>query len=194
MFSWLGGWELTLQPSTRDVPGSISGSGKQFRVAFCFVDVVFILFVQNALHVFTQIWHFLFEVNSFSVLIILQNVWLVIRVWRYWPSIFNTSIPTTRVVLHMYNISSPLSYRLFWLNECRPSNLIINLSAVDSTVNALCYLSSGAFVWFPTQTGLLWHIRLWVDCSITRTWIMITVMGCGQTKLGNASVNITSFS
>jgi len=86
MFSWLGGWEITLQIAVWEVPGSIPGSGKAFIVPYLFVVVVvvvvvFLFYFLSKKYYLQNILQFIFAMlNSLSTLALVQNVWLIIRV------------------------------------------------------------------------------------------------------------------
>jgi len=86
--SWLGGRKVTLQTVVQEVLGSIPGSGKGFMLAFLFRwCCVFTFCPKNTLFV-TQLCSFFCKVNLFVILNILQNLWPIIRVKRYRPSVF----------------------------------------------------------------------------------------------------------
>jgi len=69
-FSWLGGAVVTHLHWVQEVPGSIPGFYVWF---FCFVVVVFLLFVQKHIFVFCN-------VNLFRILNILQDLRPIMRV------------------------------------------------------------------------------------------------------------------
>ena len=85
--SWLGGAVVTHPLSVQEVPGSIPGSGKGFCLIFSIVVVVFLLFVQKHL-IFTKFCNSFFNIYLFSILNILTDLWPIIKVQRYRPSIF----------------------------------------------------------------------------------------------------------
>jgi len=87
--SWLGGSVVTHPLWMQEVPGSIPGSGKDFYVwFFVLLLLCFYFFVQNTLFIAKYRKSF-YNVNLFSILNILQDLWPIIRVKRYRPSIFN---------------------------------------------------------------------------------------------------------
>jgi len=88
ILSWLGGAVVTHPLWVQEVLGSIIGS---LCLIFCIVVVVFLLFLsQNALFI-SKYCNSFYNVNLFSILIVLQDLWPIIRVKRYRPSIFNFS-------------------------------------------------------------------------------------------------------
>jgi len=88
--SWLGGAVVTHPLWVQELPGSIPSSGKGFYVwFFCFVVDVFLLVLsKNSLFV-TKVCNSFYNLNLFIILKKLQDLWSIIRVWRYRPSIFN---------------------------------------------------------------------------------------------------------
>jgi len=78
MFSWLGGREVTLKTAVQEVPGSVPDYGMDCYVCF-FVFLLFCVFLcpKSIIYIYFAI-HFC-NVNSFSIRIILQNVWSIIR-------------------------------------------------------------------------------------------------------------------
>ena len=94
LVSWLGGAVVTHPLWVQEVMGSIPGSGKGFYVWF-FVLLLFCFyfFVKNTLFV-TKVCNSFYNVNLFSILYILQDLWPIIRVKRYRPSIFNNISPS----------------------------------------------------------------------------------------------------
>jgi len=73
-FSWLGGAVVTNPLRVQEVPRSIPGSGKGFYVwIFCFVVVVFLLFVQTHIICY-KICDSFCTVNLISILNILQDL------------------------------------------------------------------------------------------------------------------------
>jgi len=111
--SWLGGAVVTHVLWVQEVRGSIPGSGKGFHVSFlCFVD--FTLLSKNTF--FVKIFcNSSCNVNLFSILNILQDLWPIIRVYRYRPSIFKKlCIVFNILVLYIYIF-------VFWthaINNC----------------------------------------------------------------------------
>jgi len=79
--SWLGGVVVTHPLWVQEVPGSIPGSGKGFYVSFFFelLLLCFYFFVKNTLFV-TKVCNFFYNVNLFTLLNILQDLWPIIRV------------------------------------------------------------------------------------------------------------------
>jgi len=79
MSSWLGGSVVSHPLGVHDVPGSIPGSGKGFYVwFFVLLLLCFYFFVQNTLFV-TKVCNSLYNVYLFSILNILEDLWLIIR-------------------------------------------------------------------------------------------------------------------
>ena len=77
---------------TQEVPGSIPGSGKGFYVwIFVLLLLCFYFFCQNTSFV-TKVCNSCYNVNLFSILNMLQDLWPAIRVYRYRPSIFKILI------------------------------------------------------------------------------------------------------
>ena len=92
--SWLGGTGVTHPLSVKEVPGLNPGSGKGFNVSlFALLLLWFYFFVKNTLFV-TKVCNSFYNVNVFSMLNILQDLWPIIRVKRYRPSIFNVQQAT----------------------------------------------------------------------------------------------------
>ena len=89
--SWLAGAVVTHPLWMQDVPGSIAGSGKGFGVwFFCFYCCCYCVFYFLSESIFvTTFCNSLCNVNSLSLLNTLPNMWPVIRVSRYRPSIIN---------------------------------------------------------------------------------------------------------
>ena len=89
-------WDLKVTHRTAvwDVPGS--SKGFMFAFLFCLVVdvVVFLLYVHNI--IFMKFCNSFCDVHSFSILNKLQNVWPIIRISRYRPSIRNIFIFTKR--------------------------------------------------------------------------------------------------
>ena len=78
--SWLGGAVVTHPLWVQEVSGSIPGSGNGFYISFflccCFV---FIFLSKNTLFV-TKVCNSFYNVNFFSILNILQDLWPILRV------------------------------------------------------------------------------------------------------------------
>ena len=87
--SWIGGVEVTHLLWVQDFPVSIPGSGKGFYVWFIFVLLLlcFYFLSQNTLFI-TKICNSFHNINLFSILNILQDVWPIIGVLIYRSSIF----------------------------------------------------------------------------------------------------------
>ena len=78
--SWLGGAVVTHPLWVQAVPGSYPGSGKGFYVSFFAVLLLCFYFsVKNTIFV-TKICNSFYNVNLFSILSILQDLWPIIRV------------------------------------------------------------------------------------------------------------------
>ena len=91
ILSWLGGAVVTHPLWVQDVPGSIPGSGKGFYVwIFVLLLLCFYFFVQNTLFI-GKYYNSFYNVNLFSILNVLQDLWPIIRVKRYRPSIFKST-------------------------------------------------------------------------------------------------------
>ena len=91
--SWLGGVVVThplwVQLWVQEVLGSIPAPGKGFYVWFSVSLLLCFYFLSiNTLFV-TKFCKSFCNVNLFSILNILPDLWLIIRVKRYRPSIFN---------------------------------------------------------------------------------------------------------
>jgi len=88
ILSWLGGAVVTHPLWVLEVPRSIPGSGKGFYVwFFVLLLLCFYFFVQNTLFI-AKYCNSFYNVNLFSILNVLQDLWPIIRVKRYRPSIF----------------------------------------------------------------------------------------------------------
>jgi len=98
--SWLGGAVVTHPLWVQEVPDSIHSSGKGFYVG-CLVLLLlcFYFLFKNTLFV-TKFCNSFFNVYLFSILNILTDLWLIIRVQKYRPIIFN------RLILKL-NMSAP---------------------------------------------------------------------------------------
>jgi len=95
--SWLGGAVVTHSLWVQEVPGSIPSSGKGFYVWF-FVLLLLCcyFFVKNTLFV-TKVCNFFYNINLFSILKIFQELWPIIRVYRYRPSIFKNNLNDVKI-------------------------------------------------------------------------------------------------
>jgi len=110
-FNLLGGRVVTHPTWVREVPSSIPGLSMLFMF-----DFVFLLFCQNTLFV-TKICNFFCNVNSISILNILEFFWPILRVSIYRPSIFNqTKLNLIQIMIYkkfnnvkLYQIYSPKS-------------------------------------------------------------------------------------
>jgi len=88
-FSWLGGAVVTHPLWVQEVPGSIPGSSKGFYVWFLVLLLLCFYFLSKNTLFVTKFCNSFYNVNLLSILNILQDLWPIIRVWRYRPSIFN---------------------------------------------------------------------------------------------------------
>jgi len=92
ILSWLGGAVVTHPLWVQEVPCLVPGSGKGFYVwFFVLLLLCFNFFVQNTLFI-TKVCNSSYNINLFSILNILQDLWPIIRVLRYRPSIFKWNI------------------------------------------------------------------------------------------------------
>jgi len=108
ILSWLGGAVVTHPLWVYEVPGSNPGSGKGFYVWFFeLLLLCFYFFVQNTLFV-AKYCNSFYTVNLFSILNVLQDLWPIIRVKRYRPSIFNYN----KCMFVLLNLESTVVY---WL-------------------------------------------------------------------------------
>jgi len=90
ILSWLGGAVVTHPLWLQEVPGSIPDSVKGFNVwffLFC-CCCVFTFLSKNTLFI-AKYCNSFYNVNLISILNVLQDLWPIIRVKRYRPSIFN---------------------------------------------------------------------------------------------------------
>jgi len=79
--SWLGDAVVTHPLWVQEFPGSIPGSAKGFYVwFFVFVVIVFLLFLSKNTLFVTKVCISLYNVNLFSILNILEDLWLIIRI------------------------------------------------------------------------------------------------------------------
>jgi len=78
--SWLGGAVVTHPLWVQEVPGSIPGSGKGFYVWFFVLLLLCFYFLSKNTLVVTKVCNSLYNVNLFSILNILEDLWLIIRV------------------------------------------------------------------------------------------------------------------
>ena len=74
----------------QDAPGSIPGSGKGFYVWFLVLLLLCFYFFIQKHSIYRKILHSFYKFNLFSILNVLQDLWPIIRVKRYRPSIFNS--------------------------------------------------------------------------------------------------------
>jgi len=86
--SWLRGAVVTHPLWVQEIPGSIPGSSKGFYVLFFICCCVFIRFCPKKTVIVSKVCSFFYNNNLFSRLNILQDLWPIIRVLRYRPSIF----------------------------------------------------------------------------------------------------------
>ena len=84
ILSWLGGAVVTHPLWVQEVPGSIC-------LIFCIVVVVFTFLSQNTVFI-AKYCNSFYNVNLFSILNVLQDLWPTIKVKRYRPSIFNEKL------------------------------------------------------------------------------------------------------
>jgi len=90
ILSWLGGAVVTHALWVQEVPGSIPGSGKGFYVWFLVLLLLCFYFFIQKHSIYRKILHSFYKFNLFSILNVLQDLWPIIRVKRYRPSIFNS--------------------------------------------------------------------------------------------------------
>jgi len=89
ILSWLGGAVVTHPHWVQEVPGSNPGSGRVFMFDFLFCCCcVFTFLSKNTLFV-SKVCNSFYNFNLFSILKIMQEIWPIIRVYRYRPSLFN---------------------------------------------------------------------------------------------------------
>ena len=88
IFSWLGGAVVTHPFWVQVVPGSIPGSGNGFYVWFLICCCCVFTFLSKKHIIYRKILQFLLQCNLFSILNVLRDLWPIIRVKRYRPSIF----------------------------------------------------------------------------------------------------------
>jgi len=67
-----------------------TGFGKVFSFLCCCFCCVFTILSKNTLFA-TQFCNFICNFNLFSILVLLQDLWPIIRLWRYRPSLFKLS-------------------------------------------------------------------------------------------------------
>jgi len=137
--SCLGGREVTLRTSVREVPCSVPVSGKNFYVCF-FVVVLLCFDVLSKKHYLHTI---LFcNGNLLSILNILQNVWPIISVLRYRTSIFmKFAILQAKEMLEEGHTTNKLDYvsssRALWLFQER-----LCVHCLEILARALSYLQT----------------------------------------------------
>jgi len=112
ILSWLGGAVVTHPLSVQEVPGSIPCSGKGFYVWFFWYCCccVFTFFVQNTLFI-AKYCNSFYNVNLFSILNVLQDLWPFIWVKRYRPRIINMTCNNNEETI------SPLFLWLFKITD-----------------------------------------------------------------------------
>jgi len=86
--SWLSGAVVTHPLWVQEDPGSIPDSCKGFYVWFFVCCCCVFPFLSKNTFFVTKVCNSFYNVNLFSILYILQDLWLIIRVYRYRPSIF----------------------------------------------------------------------------------------------------------
>jgi len=89
ILSWLGGAVVTHPLWVQEVPGSIPGSDKGFYVWFFVLLLFCFTFLSKNTLFIAKYCNSFYKVNLFSILNVLQDLWPIIRVKRYRPSIFN---------------------------------------------------------------------------------------------------------
>jgi len=135
----LCGLELALQTAVQKVLGSISGAGKDIYACFFVFVVVFLLSCKQ--NIYMNFCNSFCNVNSFSILNILQNSRPIIRVSRYRPSIFNGGVYLPVTGRHVflfasnYNLNS-VDARVF---RCKNTSLHVILHDVWHS-NFICRL------------------------------------------------------
>jgi len=85
--SWLSGAVVTHPFWVQDVPGSIPSSGKGFYVWFFVLLLLCFYFLSKSTLFVTKLCNTFCNVNLFSKLNILHDLWPIIGVERYGPSI-----------------------------------------------------------------------------------------------------------
>jgi len=88
ILSWLGGAVVTHPLWMQEVPGSIPGSSKGFNVWFFLLLLLYFYFFVKNTFFFAKYCNSFYNLNLFSILNVLQDLWPIIRVKRYRPSIF----------------------------------------------------------------------------------------------------------
>jgi len=78
--NWLGGAVVTHSLWVQEAPGSIPGSCKAFYVWFFVLLLLRFTFWSKNTLFFTKVCNSLYNVNLFSILNILEDLWLIIRV------------------------------------------------------------------------------------------------------------------
>jgi len=90
--SWLGGAVLKHPLWVQEVPGSIPRLRQGVLcLIFCFVVVVFLLFLSKNTLFLTKVSNSFYNVNLFSILTVLQDLWPIMGVYRYRLSICKRS-------------------------------------------------------------------------------------------------------
>jgi len=100
ILSWLGGAVVTHPLWVHEVPCSIPGSGKVFLcLIFLFCCWCGFSFLSKNTLFITNVCNSSYNINLFSILYILQNLWPIIRVLRYRPSIFKCILFTINCIV-----------------------------------------------------------------------------------------------
>ena len=86
--SWLGGAVVTHPPWVQEVPGSFPGSRTGLYVWFVVLFLLCFYFLVKKHIICHKSCNSFCNVNLFSILNILPDLWPILRVLRYRPSIF----------------------------------------------------------------------------------------------------------
>jgi len=88
ILSWLGGAVVTHPLWVQGSRVQSPAPARVFMFDFCIVVVVFLLFLSKNTLFIAKYCNSFYNVNLFSILNVLQDLWPIIRVKRYRPSIF----------------------------------------------------------------------------------------------------------